>query len=215
MSDARIDRLEQEVRSLRRALYISAALSLALGGAVIASCAKTPAQPTQLSFVDGANKVEIDAKGITVTDAEHRISLARGNVSADHVQVLASTKDSAAGSVEIWPHQVAVTVGGMQASLGVADKLGARLQLSSGTNRADVQAGPTFSAFSLVTPHGKVIAETSIDAASIGVEHEAGPDGFMSARKDSICTRFRRGLPAAAKESKGDTWTMCAPPERD
>ena len=78
MSDARIDRLEQEVRSLRRALYGMAAVSLALGSVAVASCSKSAESPKKLVFTDGKAETTIDATGLHVTDEEHSISISGG-----------------------------------------------------------------------------------------------------------------------------------------
>lgn len=214
MSDARIDRLEQEVRSLRRALYGMAAFSLALGSVVVASCSKSAAPPTKLVFTDGkGSEVTLDASGLRMKDEEHSLVISGGTVSAEHVQVVTHSKDTG-GSVEIAPDQLSLHTGPALVTLYVSKETGARIQMADDDAHADITAKDDVAAIALRTPHGKVSAETGKDQASVGTESEGGPRGFIAARKDSVCARFDRRRPAAEKALPGDTWTACAPPEK-
>lgn len=214
MSDARIDRLEQEVRSLRRVLYGMAALSLALGSAAVVSCSKQAAPPTKLVFTDGkGGEVTLDASGLQVKDPEHLVTIGTGRVSAPHVQVVTHGND-AGGSVEIKPDQISLHTGAALVTLYVNKQTGARIQVADDDSHADISTKDDVASFGLRTTHGKVILESSQDAASVSAGFETGPEGFLAARKESVCVRLKRQLPASARESPGDNWAMCAPPEK-
>ena len=214
MSDARIDRLEQEVRSLRRALYGMAALSLVLGSAAVVSCNKSSAPPKKLVFSDGTGgEVTLDATGLQVKDAEHLVTIGNGRVSASHVQVVTHGSDKG-GSVEIKPDQISLHTGAALVTLYVNKQTGARIQVADDDSHADIITKDDVATVGLRTTHGKLRLESSPDSSIVDTEYEKGPRGYIAADKQSVCARFQRGLPADAKTSPGDTWVMCAPPEK-
>lgn len=191
MSDARIDRLEQEVRSLRRALTGMAVLSLALGSAVVASCSKSAAPPTKLAFKnETGGEVTLDASGLTIKDEQGAVQITSGRVSADHVQVRTANKDTG-GSVEIAPDQVSLHTGAALVTLYVSKESGARIQMADDDSHADITTKDDAAAFALQTPNGKVKLDSG---------------------KDAACARLERQLVAGATASAGDAWTTCAPP---
>jgi hypothetical protein len=193
MSDARIDRLEQEVRSLRRALYGMAALALALGSAAIVSCNKSSAPPTKLVFTDASGgEVTLDASGLRVKDAEHLVTIGTGRVSASHVQVVTHGSDKG-GSVEIKPDQISLHTGPALVTLYVNKQTGARIQVSDDDSHADITTKDDAAGFALTTTHGKVRLDTG---------------------KDGACTRVERQLLGDTTASPGDTWAACAPPAK-
>ena len=214
MSDARIDRLEQEVRSLRRALYGMAVLSLALGSAVVASCSKSAAPPTKLVFTDGkGGEVTVDASGMTVKDEEHFISISGGTVSAGHLQVRTHGKDTG-GSVEIAPDQVSLHTGPALVTLYVSKETGARIQMADDDSHADITTKDDVASFALRTPHGKIGMETNADVSAVNTDFDKGGRASISASKSDGCAMLDRRRPAAEKALPGDQWTTCAPPQK-
>lgn len=214
MSDARIDRLEQEVRSLRRALYGMAALSLALGSVAIASCAKTAPPPTKLVFTDDKGaETTIDASGLRVKDEEHLVFVTGGTVSADHVQVMTHGKDTG-GSMELAPDQLSLHTGPALLTLYVSKETGARLQMSSADAHADIMTKDDIANFTLRTPHGKISMETAKNQAFINNEYENGARSGLAALADQGCVSADRRRPAAEKTLPGDSWETCAPPAK-
>ena len=193
MSDARIDRLEQEVRSLRRALYGMAALSLALGSAAVVSCGKSAEQPTKLVFADGKGaEVTLDATGLQIKDAEHLVTVGNGRVSAPHVQVVTHGNDKG-GSVEIKPDQISLHTGAALVTLYVNKQSGARIQMADDDSHVDMTTKDDVANVALTTPHGKVTLET---------------------KKDATCARVERQLLGDTTASPGDTWAACTPPAK-
>ena len=63
----RIERLEHDVRILRRRLAVAMAVAAALGATTIVACQHTSDPPRELVFDDGNHHaVRIDANGITI-----------------------------------------------------------------------------------------------------------------------------------------------------
>ncbi len=196
-----LEKLQREVRTLRRMVYALATCALALAAAAVTSCAHQAAPMTRLSLVDGTHAVTIEASGIHISDGDHRVDLLEGGVHAtDELQVLGRN-----GSVEILPNQVGIHNDDGQATLGVHAALGPELQLASGAHTTvNVHAGSGYAGLKADAGTRTVSLEASTDMSVVQVATHDGPRASLWSRDDTACTsvdRNRPGTPGGAVDT--------------
>jgi len=206
-----LERLQREVRTLRRMVYALGACALALAAATVASCAHTP-EPAKLSFVEGTHTVTIEASGIHISDGAHRVDLLPGVVGAsDQLQVFGQ----GSGSVDILPNQVGIHDGDGLATLAVHGAIGPELLLTANAKTTlSAHAGSGFAGMSADNGTRKIGLEANTDFAGAVFETRGGPRATISSTNDVACASLARNRPAAERAQPGDTLEMCAPPAK-
>jgi hypothetical protein len=194
-----LERLEREVRALRRAVFVLGACAVALGGVTIASCAHGSEQPPpkQLTFHDGNRTLTIDASGLHVYDGDHQVVIGNREITVNGPGLMAKL---AGDEVSVFGEGIGA------AKLSVVPKVGPRLDVYNDHTSFSAIAADTYSGATADNHTHKVSFEAGTDA-DLALETRGGAIATVAAGDHDACVLI--SLPNHTPPTQ-----VCVPPQK-